>query len=197
MAWETAVQFQVESYQRLKKWYLIPPCLTLGIIRYVSKVKWSNPGKGVVSSPTHWCSSPWKGSLWVANFTFTYLSLAGRKKRWSPALSPWALKSSVKWNAKNCIQGLLQSFCSLSWQWGDLSDGISIGYRLVGSDNQIMHNNSISYTGIYSLFPSYRSPISWGAVEYTDCITTEEVRPLHFDECPDMTLNNLMARLQS
>ena len=28
---ETGVQTQVESYQRLKKWYLIPPCLTLSI----------------------------------------------------------------------------------------------------------------------------------------------------------------------
>ena len=26
-------------------------------IRYVSRVKWSNPGKGVASSPTTWCSS--------------------------------------------------------------------------------------------------------------------------------------------
>ena len=49
------------SYQRLKKWYLIPPCLTLSIIR----VKWSNPGNGVVPSPTPWYSSYWKGSLWV------------------------------------------------------------------------------------------------------------------------------------
>ena len=32
-------QPQVESYQRLKKWYLIPPCLTLGIISNVSMVK--------------------------------------------------------------------------------------------------------------------------------------------------------------
>ena len=30
---ETRVQSQVESYQRLKKWYLMPPCLTLSIIR--------------------------------------------------------------------------------------------------------------------------------------------------------------------
>ena len=29
------------------KWYLMPPYLTLSIIRYVSRVKWSNPGKGV------------------------------------------------------------------------------------------------------------------------------------------------------
>ena len=47
MATETVVQSQVESYQKLKKWYLIPPCLTLNIIRYVSRVKWSNPRKKV------------------------------------------------------------------------------------------------------------------------------------------------------
>ena len=56
MARETWVQSQVESYQRLKKWYLMPPCLTLSIIRYGSRVKWSNPGKGVAPSPTPWCS---------------------------------------------------------------------------------------------------------------------------------------------
>ena len=56
----------VESYQRLKKWYLILPCLTLSIIRYVSRVKWSNPGKEVAPSPTPRCSSYWKGSLRVA-----------------------------------------------------------------------------------------------------------------------------------
>ena len=33
------VESQVESYQRLKKWYLIPPCLKLCAIRYVSRVK--------------------------------------------------------------------------------------------------------------------------------------------------------------
>ena len=62
---ETLVQSQVASYQRLKKWYLIPPCLTLSNIRYVSRVKWSNSGKGVEPSPTPWCSSYWKGSLLV------------------------------------------------------------------------------------------------------------------------------------
>ena len=56
MARETWVQSQVESYQRLKKWYLMPFCLTLSIIRYRSRVKWSNPGKGVAPSPTPWCS---------------------------------------------------------------------------------------------------------------------------------------------
>ena len=33
------------------------------IIRYVSRVKWSNPGKGVASSPKPWCSSYWKGNF--------------------------------------------------------------------------------------------------------------------------------------
>ena len=48
----TWVQSQVTTYQRLLKWYLIPACLTLSNIRYVSTVKWSNPGKGVAPSPT-------------------------------------------------------------------------------------------------------------------------------------------------
>ena len=34
MARETWVQSQIESYQRLKKWDLMPPCLILSIIRY-------------------------------------------------------------------------------------------------------------------------------------------------------------------
>ena len=42
-----------------KKWYLMPPCLTLSIIRYGSRVKWNDTGKGVVPSPTR-CSSYWK-----------------------------------------------------------------------------------------------------------------------------------------
>ena len=36
----------------LKKWYLIHPSLTLSIIKYVSRVKWSNTGKGESPSPT-------------------------------------------------------------------------------------------------------------------------------------------------
>ena len=51
------VQSQVESYQRLKKWYLMPPCLTLNIIGYGSKLKWSNPGNGIAPSPTPRCGS--------------------------------------------------------------------------------------------------------------------------------------------
>ena len=65
MVRETRIQSQVESYQRLKKWYLMPPCLTLSIIRYGSRVKWSNQGKGVGPFPIPWCCSFCKGSLQV------------------------------------------------------------------------------------------------------------------------------------
>ena len=50
MARESWVQSQVESYQSLKTLYLIPPCLTLSIIMYVSRIKWSNPRKWVAPS---------------------------------------------------------------------------------------------------------------------------------------------------
>ena len=65
MVQKTWVQSQVASYQRLKKWYLIPPCLTLSNIRYVSRVKRSNPGKGAALSPTPRCWSYWKENLLV------------------------------------------------------------------------------------------------------------------------------------
>ena len=79
MARETWVQSLVEAYQRLKKWYLMPPCLTLSIIRYESRVKRNNPGKGVAPSLPLWCSSYRKGSFRVTldygrqlYFYFTY-----------------------------------------------------------------------------------------------------------------------------
>ena len=55
----------IESHQRLKKWYLMPPSFSLTIIRWGSRVKWSNPANRVAPSPTPQCSSYWKGSLWV------------------------------------------------------------------------------------------------------------------------------------
>ena len=63
IAQKTGVQSQVESYQRFKKWYLMPPCLALSIIRYGSRAKWSNPRKGVTPFPG--CSSYWKGNFQV------------------------------------------------------------------------------------------------------------------------------------
>ena len=59
------VQSQVESHQRLKKWFLVWPRWTLSIIRYGSRVKRSNPGNSVKLSPTPRCRSYWKGSLQV------------------------------------------------------------------------------------------------------------------------------------
>ena len=66
MVQETGIQSQVESYQKLKKRYLIYPCLTLSIIRYVSRVKWSNPRKGVRLFATPRRSRYWKGIFRVA-----------------------------------------------------------------------------------------------------------------------------------
>ena len=48
-----------------KKFFSMLPCLTLKIIRYRSRVNWSNRRKGVVSSITSWCGSNWKGSFWI------------------------------------------------------------------------------------------------------------------------------------
>ena len=66
---EIRVQFRTESYQRLKKWYLMSPCLTLSIIRYWSRAKWSNPGVGVVSSHTHHST----GKLYIYIYIFSSL----------------------------------------------------------------------------------------------------------------------------
>ena len=77
---ETGDQSQVESYQRLKKGYLIPLWLTLSNIKYVSRVNWSNPGKGVAPSPTPRCSSYWKGIPRSPNlliYIYIYISTFG------------------------------------------------------------------------------------------------------------------------
>ena len=58
----------------------MPPCLTLSIIRYGSRVKWSNPGKGV-AAPLHFgVVAIEKGAFWlpstmVANFTYFFITL--------------------------------------------------------------------------------------------------------------------------
>ena len=60
------LQSQVKSYQRLKKWYLMLPGSTFSIIRYGSRVKWSNPRKRVEPPPTRRCFTYWKESLRAA-----------------------------------------------------------------------------------------------------------------------------------
>ena len=48
------------------------PCLTLSIIRYMSRVNWSKLWEGVAPSLTPRCSSYWKGSLLVTLDYFTF-----------------------------------------------------------------------------------------------------------------------------
>ena len=82
MARETGVQSQVESYQRLKQWYLMPPCLTLSTIKYGLRVKWSNTWKAVTPCSTFLCSTYWKGSLLVALVYGRQLYLFGLLYLW-------------------------------------------------------------------------------------------------------------------
>ena len=64
-----------------QKWYLMPPCLILNIIRYGSRIKWSNPGKGGVPTPTlgviaieKWTfGSP---SFTIVNFVYIYIYIS-------------------------------------------------------------------------------------------------------------------------
>ena len=95
---DTWVQSQVASYQRLWKWYLKPSCLTLSNIRCVSRVKWSNPGKGVAPFPIPWWSSYRKGSHRVTldysrqlYFTFYCPSWRWVSMRVTGVLWGWAL----------------------------------------------------------------------------------------------------------
>ena len=77
VAQQTWVQSRVESHERLK----IPDATLLNAQHYKVriKVKWSNPGKGVVPSRTPWCGSYRKRSLQVTLdkgrqlYFFTYL----------------------------------------------------------------------------------------------------------------------------
>ena len=79
---ETGVQSQVNSYQRLNEWYLMPPRLTISIVRYESRVKWCrkvlHPPRqlGVVTNEKGDFGLP----TTVANFTviYIYIGLAVR-----------------------------------------------------------------------------------------------------------------------
>ena len=138
MVRETWVPSQVASYQRLLKWYLIPPCLTLSNIRWVSRVKWNNPGKGVVPSPTPQCSSYRKESLRVAlDYSQLYLSLINRngytgktniisseeRGMW-PSSFPSVITNNLGWD----MQFLL------SWFWIDCMAVGADWYSIKGND---------------------------------------------------------------
>ena len=93
MVREIWFQSQVVLYQRFYKWYLIYPSLTLSNIRLVSRVTWSNPGKGVAPSCTRRCSSYWKGNLLVTfdydryNFTTQQISVGFDSKCWGSRIN--------------------------------------------------------------------------------------------------------------
>ena len=154
MARETGVQSQVESYQRLKKWYLMPPFLTLSNIRYVWRVKWSNPETGVAPSPTPWCSSYRKGSLQVTCnysrklylrrlqvFCFVFINI-----------SPGLLLSIV-WCVyiKKCQLLFLWGFqinsnCWFSWkiEWQQVSSAPPVSFQYSSLSHQWLNSNFLS-----------------------------------------------------
>ena len=101
-----------------KKWYLIPPYLTLSIIRYVSRVKRSNPGKGLAPSPTPRHSSYWKGNFWVA--------LNYNRQLLLPALLNW-MDLSVLW--------LMALPPSIKYYWNSLRNILYIVY-IVWTDTE-------------------------------------------------------------
>ena len=70
---ETRVQSQVKSYHRLKKWYLMLPCLPLCIIGNGSWVKWSNPRNGDAPS-----SIPRLLTLWIYHVSFMWQKYLGK-----------------------------------------------------------------------------------------------------------------------
>ena len=90
--------------QRLKKWYLMPPCLTLSIIGYVSRVKWSNSDIGVAPSFTPRCTQLLK------------MSLAGNPRvKWPTLLVPHSPKLQHYWSLTrrlSCIISRLSYRCS-------------------------------------------------------------------------------------
>ena len=72
MVQKIGIQSQVESYQRLKIWYLM---LNTQHYKVRIKVNWSNSGNGLVPSPRPQCSAIEKGAFWspstkVTNFNF-------------------------------------------------------------------------------------------------------------------------------
>ena len=88
---------------------MIPPCLTLSIIRYVSRVKWSNPGKGVAPSPTPRCSSYWKGSLLVV------LDYSRQLYFYYIILSMISMQYHMPFPTANALTGLPQGAVTFQW----------------------------------------------------------------------------------
>ena len=146
------------SYKRILKWYLIPPCLTLSIIRYVSRVKWSNPGKGVAPSPTSWCSSYWKGSLLVT-LNYGHQLYLHTTKSWWKSCNPLYHTNHKVW--RRLYYGVWETFANCkvrNWyqkkvklnQTGCHSilqyHAIPFGIWLVAQGFVLMQNNNPKHT---------------------------------------------------
>ena len=102
MARETRVQFLVKSYQKIEF-----ETSLLGFMRYVSKVKLSNPEKRVAHSSTAWCSSYGKRSLQISltlsrHFSLSFIA-SGRSSGLLPVSSHsscmyvWAGRDAFAW----------------------------------------------------------------------------------------------------
>ena len=84
MALETDVQSQVKSDQRHTRWYLILPCFIISITKYVSRVKWSSPERGVLLGVVTIKKGAFGLPLTtVAGFTYVYIYVyIYREREW-------------------------------------------------------------------------------------------------------------------
>ena len=135
---------------------MIPSCLTLINIRYVSRVKWSNPEKGVVAHPLYLgVVAIEKGAFWSPSTTianFTYLLITIPHIRFQVLLS----------NADNSIQ--LYSFictqlngCSFRKFWNSsiwlLDETLTVTISLVqigpgsNGNEEVLHIPQSPWTG--------------------------------------------------
>ena len=152
------VQSQVELSQRFLKWHLIPLCLTLSIIRYVSRVKWSHPGKRVAPSPTCRCSSYWKRSLLVTleygcqlYLLITILQFKYTVKEFQVLLQKQDDQLELTYSSYVKTQDVTLKTCRRRWMIGRSSEkgsGISVLTARHDDDDEVLlciSNNSIKH----------------------------------------------------
>ena len=135
--------------------------LILSNIRYVSRLKWSNPGKGVVPSPTSQCSSYWKGSLpvvldyvcqlyftiYIYIYIYTYIYIWQRMVGLVLVLVLWHINHCSLFNVKSCFyiytkHTICKHIFTLN---GSKYCYISLTYQLISVkwSNSSISNNSI------------------------------------------------------
>ena len=162
----TWVQSQVKSYQKLKKWYLMPPCLTLSIIRYGSRVKWSNPVKGVAPFPIHWCSSYWKWSLWVTlDYSHQLYFISNKHSCYFNNCSYWSQQSPM-----------LKSFC------------ITACYEYWLPDTQLRSKS------LFTWFPCLYLVVKFAIQYLTECYVSN-VATVSEPRCPDSNESTITRTL--